>query len=158
MSEAKQGATMRWQMSVASGIAEHKKSPASSRDIDLLGIKAEQAVAKLLSIDYTAARMGIDDGVDIWFGDIGIDVKATFHQSGKLLFKSLDAFRADVAIFVTSTDEDNVMFVVGGIGRASFAEMHQVVDLGYGPCCTMDQDKLWPIGEMWSRLCEWRYR
>lgn len=158
MSEAKQGATMRWQMARASGIGNQKRASVGDDDLDLLGIKAEQAVAKLLSLGYTAARVGVDDGSDLWFGGMSIDVKATFHQTGKLLFKSLDAFRADCAILVTATDEDDVMSVIGGIGRSVFVEMHQVVDFGYGPCCTMDQDAIWPIEQMWLRLCEWRYR
>lgn len=158
MSEAAQGATMRWQMARASGIGNQKRADLSDNDLDLIGIKAEMAAAKLLSLDYTAAKLGVDDGSDLWFGDVSIDVKATLYPTGKLLFKSLEAFRADCAILVTKTQEDDVMSVVGGISRKAFTEGHTVSDLGKGECLTMEQNEIWPIEQLWLRLCGMRYK
>lgn len=153
LADAKQGAALRWQMARASGVGNQRRADVSDNDVDLLGIKAEIATAKLLSLHYNAAKLGIDDGSDLWFGDTSIDVKATFHQSGRLLFKSVDAFRADCAILVTATDQEDVMAVVGGVSRKAFAERHTVEDLGHGQCCTMPQSAVWPIEQMWLQLC-----
>lgn len=158
MSEASQGATMRWQMARASGIGNQKRAGVSDAELDLVGIKAEMAVAKLLSLDYMAARLGVDDGSDLWFGGVSIDVKASIYPTGKLLFKSLKSFRADCAILVTTTNDDDVMSVIGGISRSLFATDHAVTDLGRGECLTMEQDEIWPIEQMWLRLCEVRYK
>jgi hypothetical protein len=149
---------MRWQMARASGIGNQKRAGMSDAELDLIGIKAEMAVAKLLCLDYMAARLGVDDGSDLWFGDVSIDVKASIYPTGRLLFKSLEAFRADCAILVTTTNEDDVMSVIGGISRASFTTGHTVSDLGRGECLTMEQDEIWPIEEMWLRLCKVRYK
>ena len=94
ISEAKQAASLRWQLARASGVANQRRDNRSDGDIDLLGVKAEIAVAKILNLPYRASALGIDSGADIWADDIGIDVKSTFYQTGKLLFKSLDAFVA----------------------------------------------------------------
>jgi hypothetical protein len=149
---------MRWQMARASGIGNQKRAGMSDAELDLIGIKAEMAVAKLLSLDYMAARLGVDDGSDLWFGDVSIDVKASIYPTGKLLFKSLEAFRADCAILVTTTKEDDVMSVIGGISRSLFTTGHTVSDLGRGECLTMEQHEIWPIEEMWLRLCGARYK
>lgn len=158
MALARQSSALRWQLARASGVANQKRAAESDNDLDYLGIRAEMATAKLIGADYSAAAMGIDDGVDMWHGDTSIDVKATFHQSGRLLFKSLSAFSADVAILVTKTGDEDVMNVVGGIGRAAFQSNAEKVDLGRGPCFVMSQDSLLEMPELWRRLCQRRFQ
>jgi hypothetical protein len=112
MAAVDQAAALRWQLARASGVANQKRAGESDDDLDKLGLKAEMAVSKCLCLTYSPQSLGIDNGIDMWFGDVGIDVKATFHPSGKLLFKSLEAFKADAAILVTKTDEADVMDVM----------------------------------------------
>tara|TARA_B100000497_G_scaffold4300_1_gene4435 strand:- start:890 stop:1402 length:513 start_codon:yes stop_codon:yes gene_type:complete len=156
MSEVKQAAALRWQLARASGVANQRKDIRSDADIDLLGLKAEMAVAKALQLPYRASDLGIDSGADMWSEDVSIDVKATYHKSGKLLFKSLDSFVAEYAILVTISDDEDVMRIVGGMGRDRFKLEAVETDLGRGICWVAPQDILTPIEGVWLALTQWR--
>jgi len=156
MSEAKQAAALRWQLARASGVVNQRKDIRSDADIDLLGLKAEMAVAKALQLPYRASDLGIDSGADMWSEDVSIDVKATYHKSGKLLFKSLDSFVAEYAILVTISDDEDVMRIVGGMGRDRFKLEAVETDLGRGICWVVPQDILTPIEGVWLTLTQWR--
>lgn len=157
LSDARKAASGRWKLSRAAGVVNQKRAAESDEDLDLLGVKAEMAVAKLLHLDYSPFDLGIDDGMDMWFGDTSIDVKATFHETGKLLFKSLEAFRADCGILVTKTGDDAVMNVAGGCTRQVFMQEAEHIDLGRGKCYVMTQDNLSPIQNVWYLLAERQY-
>lgn len=161
----KQAATARWQLARASGVVNQRKD--SNRDdftIDYLGIRAEQAVAKVFRLDYTPSVIGIDDGSDVWFEDISIDVKSTFHPDGKLLFKSLEAFKSDVSILVTAVKEEGYevvdeMEVVGWITKGEFMELANERDLGHGACYVMEQYQLSSLETLWKAVAEqWCYK
>jgi len=156
MSEAKQAAALRWQLARASGVVNQRKDIRSDADIDLLGLKAEMAVAKALQLPYRASDLGIDSGADMWSEDVSIDVKATYHKSGKLLFKSLDSFVAEYAILVTISDDEDLMRIVGGMGRDRFKLEAVETDLGRGICWVVPQDILTPIEGVWLTLTQWR--
>ena len=156
MSEVKQAAALRWQLARASGVVNQRKDIRSDADIDLLGLKAEMAVAKALQLPYRASDLGIDSGADMWSEDVSIDVKATYHKSGKLLFKSLDSFVAEYAILVTISDDEDLMRIVGGMGRDRFKLEAVETDLGRGICWVVPQDILTPIEGVWLTLTQWR--
>ena len=158
MAEVQQAAALRWQLARASAVANQKRAAAGDSDLDVLGLKAECAVAKLFGLENRTQALGIDSGQDVWFGEFSIDVKATFHQTGVLLFKSAEAFKADCAVLVTVTDEPEVMNVIGGISRKLFLERHRQADLGRGVCLVMGQDEIWPIETLWRKLAEMRFQ
>jgi hypothetical protein len=158
LAAAKQAAALRWQLARASGVQNQRKDARSDADIDLLGIKAEIAVAKALHLPYRASDLGIDSGADMWSDDVSIDVKSTFYQTGKLLFKSLDAFVAEYAVLVTASGEEDVMRVIGGMGRDRFKTDAVEVDLGRGLCWVAPQDILTPIEVVWLALTQWRLK
>jgi ATP-dependent helicase YprA (DUF1998 family) len=58
-------------------------------------------------------------------------------------------FVAEYAILVTASDEEDVMRVIGGMGRDRFKTDAIEVDLGRGPCWVADQDILTPIEDVW---------
>ena len=117
--------------------------------MDLLGVKAELAVAKCLGIPHFH-QPGFDDGSDMYLGDISIDVKATFHASGHLLFRTAEHFKASCAVLVTSTDADDVMLLAGWLPRKQFLERAFEIDLGGGPTLACRQNKLLPMSELWQ--------
>jgi hypothetical protein len=158
MSDAAKAASGRWQLSRAAGIANQRKAAQSDAEIDLLGIKAEIAVAKILNCDYSPFHMGIDNGMDMWHGQASIDIKATFHESGSLLFKSREAFRANCAILATKTDDETKIRIIGGCSRNRFMREAENVDLGRGACWIMQQRNLSPIEAVWRILTEERYK
>jgi hypothetical protein len=158
MSNAIKAARGRQQLNRASGVTNQKKAGNSAMDIELLGVKAEIAVAKALQCDFSPFDLGIDDGADMWLGGYSIDVKASFHQNGQLLFKSREAFRADCAILAIATDEDDVINIIGGCTKNRFISEAQNADLGRGPCWVMQQANLSPIETVWRHLTQERHK
>ena len=158
MSNATKAARARQQMNRASGVINQKRAGNSAMDVELLGMKAEIAVAKTLNAEFSPFDLGIDDGADMWLGGRSIDVKASFHPHGQLLFKTREAFRADCAILAIATDEDDVINIIGGCARQRFISEAQNVDLGRGPCWVMQQANLSPIEAVWRILTEERHK
>lgn len=159
MLECRQAATLRWQLSRAMGVPNQRKDgKRNDNDVDQLGIKGETAVAKVLGCQHNVFQYSSDYGVDMFLGDISIDVKTTFHQKGKLLFKSLDAFKSKCSVLVTASDEEDVMIIAGYIPKKIFKEEAQHENLGgYGPCYTMEQIYLKPIESLWKIYQEMRF-
>ena len=150
--QCNQAAALRWQLARASGVANQRKDGGrSDSDVDLLGLKAELAVSKVLGCDHNVFQLGIDDGADMFLNKIAIDVKSTFHENGKLLFKSLEAFKAHCAVLVTATNDADVMSIVGFAPKSEFQKYASKEDLGHGPCFTMEQKYLRPIENLWKR-------
>ena len=158
MSKCVQMANLRAQLARASGVKDQKRSHDSGFDIDLVGIKAELATSKVLGVEYDVHNLGIDDGADMWFDNISIDVKATMREGDRLLFKAESAFRASIAILVHATDEADVMQVRGGASRKTFFDRARQQDLGYGPSFYLDNSNLTPIEDIWLFLMQHRLK
>lgn len=150
MCSARQGANLRYQLSRLSGLAVNARDDRTPHDLEFLGICAETAVCKIFQVPYDPCRLGYDTGVDFWLGNIGVDVKATFHQHGKLLFTSAEAFRAPVAVLVTATDQPNVLRVVGCISKKVYLERCVDFDIGKGKSLSVSQDELSDLSQLWS--------
>ena len=150
ISMCKQAATMRWQMARLSGVKNQRRdSGRSDNDLDYLGLRAELSVAKAFDIEHNLFQLGIDEGADIWLGDISIDVKSTFYKTGKLLFKNSSAFKASCAILVCEQSEEE-MFIAGYIPRKFYLESCYEKDFGHGVGLALDQEKLRPISNLWE--------
>jgi len=151
----KQAAAARWQLARASGVKNQRRDGGrDDSDVDYLGIRAELAVAKLYQLDYSPSVIGIDNGSDVWMGDISVDVKSTFHPTGKLLFKSIEAFKSDVTVLVTAVRHQGYevideMCVVGWMNKEDFSFYAQEVDLGHGLCFVVEQENLSSIESLW---------
>jgi len=159
MFECEQAAVLRWQLARASGVINQRKdNNRNDNDIDFLGIKAEIAVSKVLQCNHNVFQLGVDQGVDMFLGDITIDVKSTFHETGKLLFKSLEAFKASCSVLVTASNEADVMIIVGYIPKKTFQSDALETNLGHGNCFTMDQIYLRPIESLWKVHQEMKFK
>ena len=158
LSRCKQAASLRWQLARASGVVDQRRdSSRQSYDLDLLGVKAEQAVAKALDLEYTTT-LGIDDGADLYAGDVSIDVKATFYSNGKLLLRSQAQAKAQVFVLVAAVkDEEAVMRLCGWISRREFLAQCKTIDLGHGPGLAMEQADLRHMTELWGLLVTRRH-
>lgn len=140
---------MRWQLNRASGIGNQRRDGNRDDDaLDSLGVMAERVVAKVFDIDHQHL-MGVDDGADLWLDDLSIDVKSTFHESGRLLFKSRESFKADAAVLVCQLTQDTYK-VVGYASRQTFLDKAREIDLGHGPSWAMEQSELSPLGQLWQ--------
>lgn len=150
LSQCTQAGSFRSQLSRMAGVKNQKMDNSRvDTDIDILGAKAELAVALVFDADFSINRMGIDDGCDLFLHDIGVDVKSTFYQTGKMLFKSKEAFRADVCVLATATNQPNEICVVGWLPRKQFLEIAKQSDDGKYHGWAVEQDKLRPLEELW---------
>jgi len=149
-----QASSLRWQMARLSGVTNQRRDDLrDDRDVDLLGIKAEMAVAKAYNLNFNPYALGIDAGVDMFSGDLGIDVKASFHRDGQLIFKKIDAFRADIAVFVTGSVDSDTLRIAGWIGRDRFEQVCEVLDTGNGRKAIAAPQKLLATPEnLWAFL------
>lgn len=155
MSRCRQAATGRWQLARMSGVGNQRRdNNRSDNDIDFLGVRAEYSVAKVFGLEYSPTALGIDDGADMWSDDVSIDVKSTFHTNGRMLFKSVDAFKASVCVLVSATPIESQMDVRGWAARSDFAAMSQTDDLGHGLCRVLENDKLRDLSVLWQFLVE----
>jgi len=150
ISHCKQAATFRWQLARASGVVNQRRDQGrDDNDLDLLGIQAEICVAKVFDIEHNPFQLGVDSGEDMWLGDISIDVKSTFYPKGRLLFKSLESFKADCSILVCK-QEENIFNVAGYCSKKMFEKKSTLMDLGHGVGSVLDQENLYPLEKLWA--------
>ena len=144
-----QAAALRWQLARVSGVKNQRRDKGrSDNDLDLLGIKAETAVAKVLNVEHNPFQIGIDSGSDIWLDEISIDVKSTFYENGKLLFKNKEAFRAFCSVLVCEIDT-STMKIAGFISKEKFMSLCYSIDLGHGVGVAVNQSELACISKLW---------
>jgi len=127
-------------------------------EANILGYKAEIAVARLLDIDLPTVNVMTDGGVDLWFDDVAIDVKFTNKEFGPLIFDSMAKFKADVAVLVGATDDPAVMRINGAYSRVDFEFDCYRKDFGYGEREVIDAEDVRPIEWLWLNLMKKRNR
>jgi hypothetical protein len=153
MAACRQAAAFRWQMARASGVANQRRDKdRSDEDIDFLGVRAEMAVSKLYDIEYSPHHLGVDDGVDMYCGDVSIDVKSTFYQHGSLVLKAKRWANADLYVLVTATANESLMRVVGGVTQHKLLADSTIENLGHGEGLVLEQDKLGSPSAIWRYL------
>lgn len=122
-------------------------------EANILGYKAEFAVARLLDLELPEINVLSDGGVDLWLDDVSsIDVKFTnMKRDPKLIFDSMAKFRADFAVLVTVEDDDQELYRIHGwISRRTFKKSCYPLDYGYGERLVMDAEDLHPIEQLWA--------
>ena len=127
-------------------------------DANILGFKAEFAVARLLQVDPPTVNVLTDGGVDLWFDNISIDVKTTNKEYGPLVFDNPDKFQADIAVLVGQANKENTLRINGWIDKTSFLSNSTPHDYGYGPRIKMEAEELRPIEQLWKGLMMRRFR
>lgn len=113
------------------------------------GFKAEFAVARLFNLDPPDLTVVTDGGVDLWMGDLSIDVKFTNKTFGPLVFDSMEKFKADIAVLVGRGGTDNELSVNGFVLRKVFEDSAVEHDFGYGKRLVMKADDMKPIERLW---------
>ena len=129
----------------------------SRLDANIFGFMAEFAVCRVLGTEPPRLNFATDGGVDLWLGDVTIDVKYTARKTSKLIFDSVDKFKSQVAILVTATDNMDVMEILGWCSKGRFIEDSYSKDFGYGKRLVMDADKLQPIEQFWLKYTQNKY-
>lgn len=158
MAQAKQSAALRYQLARAAGVEDRLVGKNhSAESVDLVGIKAEIAVAKLFNADFEANALGIDCGVDLYIKglrrEMGVQVKSSHHQNAEWLLINADPDSDwDAAIFVVPTDQDDSMRIVGAISKSRCIDALETVDLGHGPGNGVRVEHLRAISVLWRSL------
>ena len=129
----------------------------SREEANALGYKAEFAVARLFNCEPPVLNVLSDGGIDLWIGNVSVDVKFTNKEYGSLIFDNLDKFRSQVAILVGKTDDPNVMRVNGWMSKKEFSVRHTTKDFGYGERLIVEWDKLNSIESLWKIFAELKF-
>ena len=154
--DCRRAGSLRWQLSRAAGITDQQKGPTKNNDkkyYDYIGIKGEMAVARLYDLEFDPYRGGIDDGIDMFYEGVTIDVKSTNHTNGRLVFKSKDAFKAQIGILAVEI-EDDLMGVPGWIAREEFKEIS--VPFESKGAFGVTQDNLQSPESLWGKMNNWK--
>lgn len=150
MATCDQAASLRWQLARSAGVYNQRRDDTrDDTEVDLLGIKGEMAVAKAYDLTFNPFAMGIDDGSDMFFMNRGIDVKTSFHREGNLCFKHIDAFKADIAVFATVSERDDVMLIQGWVTRERYRKEATVRDMGSGRAMALPINRLSLPEKLW---------
>jgi hypothetical protein len=122
-------------------------SKESDEYIDLIGAIGEYGVCKYLDIAMeTDLSNNTDFGKDLVYNSHTIDIKTTYHKTGKLLFRSPGHFKSSVAV-LTVVEKDNLhtVNICGIISKRRFMDEHTIMNLGYGNNLVVTQEQLSPI-------------
>lgn len=144
----RQQARLRGQLTSLTRKADEKKSNYDDFKIDVMGVKAEVAFAKLFNKSIILDR-GIDDGTDFYLHDISVDVKGTYDD--KLWFKRENAFKSDVAVVMQFNDYDeSVINCLGFTNKKNFLKHHKVNQTN--KTLFLEKQHLWRIDMLWYRF------
>ena len=146
----RKGANLRWQFARNSALARglHMKDPERREGStpDYLGIRGELAVAKAFDLPFDPFRgMGVDNGIDLFWNGVSIDVKATPYMNGKLLFQSVNKFVAELAVLTIEVKED-LYRIPGWINKEGFKKNNGPFLSGVA----VTQEDLNPPQELWE--------
>ena len=158
MAQAKQAAALRYQLARAAGVQDRLVGKNHSCEaVDLIGIKAEIAFAKLFGADFEPNALGIDSGVDLYVrglrGEFGVQVKSSHHQNAEWLLIEADPQDDwDVVAFVLPTVTDEVMEVRGIVSKNRCIDLQESIDLGHGPSVGVRVENLTCPSVLWKSL------
>lgn len=163
LSTARQSARMRKEISFVltkQGYRDRAVNSGSEKfNRELLGVKAEIAVAKCLGVPFNPHAFGPDGGQDLWFGDFSIDVKSSKLANAQLVFEDKTQFRADIGVLVIQTDQADIMNIVGGIKQVDFFKDAERMQLrnDRSPAWCVPQSQLTSVMKMWAGLTQSKY-
>jgi hypothetical protein len=127
-------------------------------EIDFLGAKAEVAFSLPLRGEICVEKKpqsssNYDLGVDIVVEGIGMQVKATEHKNGRLIFKKAYEFNADV--YVLSHVEEDLVHLKGWISKKKLFRCRNYCEKGtLRDTWIVENDNLSSIGSLLNKLEE----
>ncbi len=100
------------------------------------GMAGEWAVGKVLNTPVNLdLHFGGDQGWDFEYKGLKVDVKTS--KAKYLLFRTLNDFKADLAVFARYLNDYQIE-LVGAITRSDFVALHKIRNFGYGDNCVVD--------------------
>lgn len=122
----------------------------TDQEIDLIGAVGEYGMCKYLNIPMeTDLSNNTDFGKDCKYRGQTLDVKTTYYPKGRLIFRSMKHFKADIAVLTVVKKESlNTVTICGFIDKNTFESRHSMRDLGYGVNLVVEQGQLLPISQL----------
>lgn len=137
------GAKMRYVANRKAGVEISKVAPNSHRDVEVIGLAGELAVARYLNIYPDLTTFIRKGGTDLVTHDgKHIDVKSTFYHTGKMISQYKYNYD-DVDLFVLVTTKYFPKVVIRGwTKKKELINEDKVGNLGYGKVFCMEQKEL----------------
>ena len=164
LADAQQSAALRFQLARASGVEDKLiDKNRGGIDSDVIGLKAEIAVANLLGTGFETNRLGIDNGIDLFIDigkgkQLGIQVKSSHSPKARWLLGTPHAKHEwDITVFAKAAEDPDVMTVVGWISKEKYNRYLEQVDLGHGAGPGVSIDHLLPMSDLWRFIQTRRY-
>ena len=156
LDSCRKGANLRYQFARKADLERDikDKTPVKSEgsNPDYQGIRGELAVAKAFELAFDPFRgIGVDNGIDFWWNETSIDVKATPYATGKLIFIDPNKFKSDIAVLAIEVEED-LYRVPGWISKERFKEVCKPFMEGYA----VEQKDLKSPSELWEIMTNWK--
>jgi hypothetical protein len=156
LDSCRRGANLRYQFARKAALLRDikDKTPGKSEgsNPDYQGIRGELAVAKAFELDFDPFRgIGVDNGIDFWWNETSIDVKATPYITGRLIFIDPEKFKSDIAVLAIEVKEDFYR-VPGWISKERFKEICKPFMEGYA----VEQEDLKQPSELWEIMTNWK--
>ena len=147
------GAKMRHNSNRSSGVTNVKVSRRTDRDVEVLGLAGELAVAKYLNVYPDLTIFIRKGGADLITPDNKkIDVKTTFYDNGRLIaFHKPDYGDIDTFVLVTAENYPTVV-IRGWAKREDLINDDKIGNLGYGKVFMMEQSELRDIDLLCFKL------
>ena len=147
------GAKMRHNSNRSSGVTNVKVSRRTDRDVEVLGLAGELAVAKYLNVYPDLTIFIRKGGADlITPNNKKIDVKTTFYDNGKLIaFYKPDYGDIDTFVLVTAEHYPTVV-IRGWAKKEDLINNDKIGNLGYGKVFMMEQNELKDIDLLCFKL------
>ena len=126
----------------AAGVVDQQLSPEAAQQVELTGIGAELAYARLMNVypDLTVApRAG---GADVWWAGLGVDVKGTERPHGRLLARPTKLTQDGVTVYALMTGPFPTYTFRGQVPASTLLQARHLMDLGHGPTYAMSQPEL----------------
>jgi hypothetical protein len=107
-----------------------------------MGTRSEIAVAHFLAVPFNDRIIlhGDGGGGDLDFRGYAVQVKSRSRHGGTLLFKTLEQFRAELAVLCSMAGE--FVWILGWIWRDEFRSSYKDADYHHGPIVVVEQSQL----------------
>lgn len=140
----------RRQVNRDTGTVDRKIAKTDGESVDLEGIAGELAFCKACNV-YPDLTLDARPTVDCRVYGIGVDVKTTVYENGRLLVM-MDKYDYPPQYYALVTGKFPGPYTVRGcVAATAVFRPDRIVDLGYGPTYAVPQEQLTPL-EIWLDL------
>jgi hypothetical protein len=117
----------------------------SGEEVDIDGMGAEMALAKMLNVYPDFGLSPRHGGMDALWGGVGVDVKTTRYPDGRLIATPLKSAETGVALYALLVGRLPTYEFKGFVTATQLFAVSRLTDLGHGPTYAVKQAELAPL-------------